>query len=1011
MRRVLRFRVRTIAAAALAVLGPPAMATMGPTFAELARTPAVQQAYLGAATPAQLAAAMAGWRELRGELHLIGVPAGGRHRGGSGSVWISMPGEVGPPGTATVIGAMPSPRLLTAASDADLGTPAAPVTLAHARLQLLGSFETARDFVIGHPGFAPDHVPTELHLAAELSIQPASSDVYLQGSEPLPAPPPAPQPPIGGPGWIDTHGHDLKITGVVTSWQRLHKEGAGTLWLTGANVWHAVPVVEAGVLQGDALSLATDIVNRGWVSFAQASDATWAQVVSGSGGLRKLGAGALTLTAIQTYRGATEVDEGTLRFTLGDALLASASVAIGSGALVDAGAAFAPRLRNLEGSGRLHFARDDLAGSTLTLLNDRDSSYAGVIAGPGELQVSGSQTLTLSGANLHAGGTRVSGGRLAIASDAALGAAAAPLTIDNDGRLTLLTDLDTARPWVVGHGVATVDTGAHALVLRAPLAGHALSLTKRGSGKLSLAAASGWAGEFVLAEGRLTLLGAGGLHPGTTLRMQEGTRFDLAGADGDRRIRALHGAGAVELGGHTLVLAGGFSAFAGTIGGSGGLSVDGAATLVELHGNNTYTGVTTVHAGTLRARPGSLSERVVNHGRLELFDTGGPEVISAYSGDISGDGQLVKTGDAVVWLRGHNSHRGGTRVEAGVLIGNTASLPGDIETHAGLAFYQTVDGTHAGRISGSGTLLAYGPGALTLAADNTHRGGTAFSNVLKLSRDANLGAPESALLIAGGTLVALDDLALARRVVAGSAGARFDSHGHDIRIDRPVDGPGGLTKLGAGVLHLSGAQAYAGATVVAGGGLVIDGSVAGDVEVRDGARLHAAGRVGGDLRVDAGGTLGAGLSPGRLEVAGDLQVRGLIRFEIASATAFDQILVAGFADLADATLHFELLPGARAEDAFGLSLLSAAGGLRGVEHVNYSFGAGLDQHLVAFDGLTLQLSPVPEPEAWAMLLAGLGLLGWVARRRLTPAATAHASTAARRSIRARRPARCASGVS
>jgi autotransporter-associated beta strand protein len=983
MRRVLRFRVRTIAAAALAVLSPPAMATMGPTFAELARTPAVQQAYLGAATPDKLAAAMAGWQALRSELHLIGVPPGCWPCGGSGSVWITQPGVVGPPmmpGDTWQL--TPPSRLLTAATDTDLGAPGAPVTLAHARLQLLGSFVTARDFVIGHPAFAPSYVPSG---PSFLDLQIAVPE--FQGVEPAPIVPPAAPPPIGGPGWIDTHGHDLKITGVVTSWQRLHKEGAGTLWLTGANVWHAVPVVEAGVLQGDALSLATDIVNRGWVNFAQASDATWAQVVSGSGGLRKLGAGALTLTAIQTYRGATEVHQGTLRFTLGDALLASESVAIGSGALLDASAAYNPRLRNLEGSGRLHFG-GDVGGSALTLLNDRDSSFAGVIAGPGELQVSGSHTLTLTGANLHAGGTRVSGGRLAIAGDAALGAAAAPLTIEDDGRLTLLTDLDTARPWVVGHGVATVDTGAHALVLRAPLAGHALSLTKRGSGELSLAAASGWAGEFVLAEGRLTLLGAGGLHPDSALRMQEGTRFDLAGADGDRRIRALHGAGVVELGGRTLVLAGGFSAFAGTIGGSGGLSVDGAATLVELHGNNTYTGATTVHAGTLRARPGSLSERVVNHGRLELFDTGGPEVISAYSGDISGGGQLVKTGDAVVWLRGHNSHRGGTRVEAGVLIGNTASLPGDIETHAGLAFYQTVDGTHAGRISGSGTLLAYGPGALTLTADNTHRGGTAFSNVLKLSRDANLGAPESALLIAGGTLVALDDLTLARRVVAGSAGARFDSHGHDIRIDRPVDGPGGLTKLGAGVLHLSGAQAYAGATVVAGGGLVIDGSVAGDVEVREGAWLHAAGRVGGDLRVDAGGALGAGLSPGRLEVAGDLQVRGLIRFEIASATAFDQILVAGFADLADATLHFELLPGARAEDAFGLSLLSAAGGLRGVERVQYSFGAGLDQHLVAFDGLTLQLSPVPEPEAWAMLLAGLGLLGWLVRRRVTPAATA-----------------------
>jgi len=34
-----------------------------------------------------------------------------------------------------------------------------------------------------------------------------------------------------------------------------------------------------------------------------------------------------------------------------------------------------------------------------------------------------------------------------------------------------------------------------------------------------------------------------------------------------------------------------------------------------------------------------------------------------------------------------------------------------------------------------------------------------------------------------------------------------------------------------------------------------------------------------------------------------------------------------------------------------------------------------------FDMVSVQAAPVPEPEAYALLLAGLGLLGWVARRR------------------------------
>lgn len=38
---------------------------------------------------------------------------------------------------------------------------------------------------------------------------------------------------------------------------------------------------------------------------------------------------------------------------------------------------------------------------------------------------------------------------------------------------------------------------------------------------------------------------------------------------------------------------------------------------------------------------------------------------------------------------------------------------------------------------------------------------------------------------------------------------------------------------------------------------------------------------------------------------------------------------------------------------------------------------------VFFDGLTVHAAPVPEPETYAMLLAGLGLMGAVARRRKT----------------------------
>lgn len=64
----------------------------------------------------------------------------------------------------------------------------------------------------------------------------------------------------------------------------------------------------------------------------------------------------------------------------------------------------------------------------------------------------------------------------------------------------------------------------------------------------------------------------------------------------------------------------------------------------------------------------------------------------------------------------------------------------------------------------------------------------------------------------------------------------------------------------------------------------------------------------------------------------------------------------------------------------GISFLSAAGGIVGLNSVSYQFDTDLSSYRVAQVGNSLQLAAVPEPETWAMLLAGLGLLAGRARR-------------------------------
>ncbi|WP_264986305.1 hypothetical protein, partial [Novacetimonas hansenii] len=78
-----------------------------------------------------------------------------------------------------------------------------------------------------------------------------------------------------------------------------------------------------------------------------------------------------------------------------------------------------------------------------------------------------------------------------------------------------------------------------------------------------------------------------------------GGTFDISGTTDGASIASLSGnsGGAVALGGETLTLTDAAGSFAGTIAGTGGVTLlDGRETLT---GNNSYTGGTTITGGTL----------------------------------------------------------------------------------------------------------------------------------------------------------------------------------------------------------------------------------------------------------------------------------------------------------------------------------------------------------------------------------------------------------------------------
>jgi fibronectin-binding autotransporter adhesin len=191
---------------------------------------------------------------------------------------------------------------------------------------------------------------------------------------------------------------------------------------------------------------------------------------------------------------------------------------------------------------------------------------------------------------------------------------------------------------------------------------------------------------------------------------------------------------------------------ASVLAGSGGVNKAGPGTLV-LSGSNTYTGGTTVAAGTLQVATGASlrGDVVLQTGSRLAFDT--PSGTTSANA-ISGSGTVVKRGTGDLRLSGANNYAGGTRLEGGsITAGGATALGSAAVTAIDGALYAEAGGTISNPIvvgqagGGPSTLLAGWDfqttttgGTAVLASPNTPTAFTANFGAGTLSLDGLNGS-------------------------------------------------------------------------------------------------------------------------------------------------------------------------------------------------------------------------------------------------------------------------------
>ncbi|EBW4444421.1 fibronectin-binding autotransporter adhesin ShdA [Salmonella enterica subsp. enterica serovar Arechavaleta] len=162
------------------------------------------------------------------------------------------------------------------------------------------------------------------------------------------------------------------------------------------------------------------------------------------------------------------------------------------------------------------------------------------------------------------------------------------------------------------------------------------------------------------------------------------------------------------------------------------LTKEGDGTLILSNTANDY-GNTNISGGTLSANDtaalGSGDVAIAENAKLELSQ-------GTLDNNVTGEGQIVKSGSDELIVTGDNSYSGGTTITDGTLIADNAdSLGTGAVANSGVL--QVGEGELENTLSGSGSLMKTGTGELTLRGDNDYSGGTTITDGTLIAANVN----------------------------------------------------------------------------------------------------------------------------------------------------------------------------------------------------------------------------------------------------------------------------------